>query len=321
MSERTNIQWCDSTRNFWTGCTKIGPGCDGCYAEAFHRRINGGRNWGPGAPRIPHLDGAARDLRRWNRRAEREIESGKRQRCTVFLNSHSDFFDNEVPPAWRDFAWSVIRECRFLTFIIVTKRIGNALAMLPADWGDGWANVWLLATVCDQAEADRDLPKLLRTPARVRGLSVEPLLGPVDLVEAMGMREPGSRYNGWADLDWVIVGGESDQRGHKARPCDVKHIRSILAQCRAAGVACFVKQIGAHALASDCDDDFGGQHEADGREWPDPIWWDCAHDGQPPSGSRMRLSFRNRSGGDADEWPEALRVREFPADESALMGD
>jgi protein gp37 len=237
MAKTTGIAYVRSTRNFWTGCTKVGPGCDHCYAERNSARFGEGR-WGTGAPRSPHLEGAARDLRRWNRQAKQEREAGAVVPWRVFINTQSDFFDNEVPESWREFAWNVMRECQDLILILVTKRIGNAPHMLPPDWGAGYPNVWLLATVCTQKEANRDIHKLLRVPAVVHGLSMEPLLEPVDL-----------SWDGWleypAGIDWVIVGGES---GKHAREFGIAAAIGIVGQCKQAGVPVFVKQLGAHPV-------------------------------------------------------------------------
>lgn len=319
MAEKTGIAWCDSTRNFWTGCTKIGPGCDGCYAEAFDRWTSGkdpetgeSVHWGPGRPREPHLDGAARDLRRWNRRAAEEIAAGTRRVWRVFINSQSDFFDNEVEPAWREYAWSVIRECRALTFLLLTKRIGNVRAMLPADWGGaGYPNVWIGATVVNQEEADRDLPKLLGLPATVRWVSYEPALGPIDFRRWLEIdRRVGSREwvrSGFSpEIDWIIVGGESTQAGHPARPFELAFARSTIEQCRAAGVACFVKQLGD---AISVPNDSGG-------EWPDEdAFGDAIPDQYWPQyqGEHVVIRLREIGSKTPSAWPRDLRVQEFPA--------
>src|SRR5690606_27555803 len=121
-----------------------------------------------------------------------------------------------------------------LDWILVTKRIGNAPRMLPLDWGPrGYPNVWLLITVCNQAEACRDIPKLLAVPARVRGLSVEPLLGAIGLTPLLATEGRG--------LDWVIVGGES---GAHARPMRPDWVRALRDECAALEIAFFFKQWG-----------------------------------------------------------------------------
>lgn len=300
MAKETGIAWTRSTRGFWTGCTKIGPGCEHCYAEAFNKWVAGGRNWGPGAPRTPHLEGAARDLRHWNKQAGAE-QAWSNEPWRVFINSQADIFDNEVPDAWRAFAFETMRECQNLQFILVTKRIGNAARMLPSWWNDYYGyhrrNIILMVTVCDQEEADRDVPKLLATPARWRGLSIEPQLGPIDLRRAHVTRE---RLPGWpapTRVDWVIVGGES---GPHARPFDIAWARSIVAQCKAAEVRVFVKQLGAHVSwdGMTCIDD--GRYPWSGE----PVRDDTGR-------GYWRVRLKDKAGADPSEWPEDLRVREF----------
>lgn len=138
-------------------------------------------------------------------------------------------------------------------------------------------NVWLGVSVEDQATADERIPLLLRTPAAVRFVSYEPALGPVNLLRYMSV--PLAEIdNPGAMLDWVIVGGES---GPGARPFDIQWARNTVAQCKAAGVACFVKQVGSVPMER-------------GERW------------------RYEPKLKDRKGGDWEEWPEDLRVREFP---------
>jgi len=159
-------------------------------------------------------------------------------------------------------------------------------------------------SVEDQARADERIPQLLRCPAAVRFLSVEPLLGPVDLLEAWWHveRDGGDRRD--RGIDWVIVGGES---GPHARPCDVGWVRSIVGQCRDAGVPCCVKQLGANVVCrndevSDWMDQPGG-----------PCLDDIRTDGVVMQGDPVRVLLRDRKGGDPSEWSDDLRVREWPA--------
>lgn len=250
MAVKTEIAWCDSTANYWRGCTEVskresgGGGCDNCYAEAMNKWLHGGANWGPGAPRHKY-DTTSRIVRSWQRNAARFYdEHGRRRR--VFVNSTSDIMDNEVPDAWRSEIYADVRECPDLLFYFLTKRIGNAARMLPADWGDGYPNVMLMATVVNQHEADRDVPKLLDLPARWRGLSVEPQLGPIDLTRKIAGRA-GSAFGYWGfgvfeqGLDLVIEGFES---GRRARPGHPDWARNLRDQCEAAGTAYFFKQWG-----------------------------------------------------------------------------
>lgn len=157
-------------------------------------------------------------------------------------------------------------------------------------------NVWLGTSVEDQAAADERIPHLLRCPAAVRFLSMEPLLGDVDFSAYFGgeyVGLPGDvvhpNYN--HGVCWVIVGGES---GGGARPCSIDWIRSIIGQCKAAGVPCFVKQLGSKPTG------FG--------QWPD-------HPGNEGYGCTFEdegHKLASSKGGDWSEWPEDLRVREMP---------
>ncbi|MDP4022956.1 DUF5131 family protein [Methylobacterium sp. NEAU 140] len=164
MAEFSAIEWTTHTFNPWWGCTKVGPGCDHCYAETFDRRV-GGSHWGAGSPRRLVKDWSG--PRKWNAAAEHTGE-----RPWVFCASMADVFDNEAPPEWRNRLWSLVRECRNLRWQFVTKRIGNAPKMLPDDWAENFGHCGLLATIVNQEEADRDIPKLLTTPAAWRGLPV-----------------------------------------------------------------------------------------------------------------------------------------------------
>lgn len=261
MAEFSAIEWTDHTFNPWIGCTKVGPGCDNCYAADLSRaRL--GVPWGPGQPRRHTAASTWKQPRAWNNRAAR---LGIRYR--VFCASLADVFDNEVPAEWRADLFTLIRETPHLDWLLVTKRIGNAAKMAEA--AGGWpVNVWLGATIVNQVEADRDVPKLLAINGpRYRFLSMEPLLGPVDLTSIKAPRyadEPedslnidwrfdalsnGDHY--WFDgehgqpgdcgdgpfrehrIDWVITGGES---GPGARPSHPDWFRALRDQCAAATV-------------------------------------------------------------------------------------
>jgi protein gp37 len=233
MAENSKIEWTDHTFNPWVGCTKVSPGCDHCYAEGWAKR-SGLVRWGADRRRTSASNW--RQPLKWNAEA---AKTGARRR--VFCASLADVFDNEVPGEWRSELGALIRATPNLDWLLLTKRIGNVRAMLPEDWGAGYPNVWLGATVVNQEEADRDVPKLLATPAQVRFLSCEPLLGPIDLspylvddVHRMG-RAPRM------EIDWVIVGGES---GPHARPMHPRWAGSLRDQCFRAGVAFHFKQWG-----------------------------------------------------------------------------
>lgn len=273
----SNIEWCDSTWNPWEGCQKVGPGCDNCYAETRNARFAGGTaiNWGPGAPRRRTSASNWQLPKRWNAQADAFMaQHGRRQR--VFCASLADVFDNAVDPQWRADLFALIAATPYLDWLLLTKRIGNVQPML-AELANGndpdlslidmmpLPNVWIGATITSQAEADRDIPKLLAVPARVRFLSMEPLLGPVDISKYMwpvcgwwhgpynsyreakaagaecGLKRQGL-VGAWVRfVDWIIVGGES---GPGARPMHPDWASSLRDQCQAAGVPFLFKQWG-----------------------------------------------------------------------------
>jgi len=254
MSENSKIEWTDHTFNPWEGCQKVGPGCDHCYAETRNARFAGGTavNWGPGAPRRRTSASNWELPKRWDAQAEAFMnQHGRRQR--VFCASLADVFDNAVDPQWRADLFALIATTPNLDWLLLTKRIGNVASMLADLAHDSdpdlplldmmpLPNVWLGATITSQAEADRDIPKLLALPARVRFLSMEPLLGPVDLTSVMVAN--GVMRNmvpAIQRLDWVIVGGES---GPGARPMHPDWARDLSDQCAAAGVPFLFKQWG-----------------------------------------------------------------------------
>lgn len=255
MSANTKIEWCDHTFNPWEGCQKVGPGCDHCYAEARNARFAGGTaiNWGPGAPRRRTSPANWKKPLAWNNNADAFLaKHGRLQR--VFCASLADVFDNAVDPAWRADLFALIQATPALDWLLLTKRIGNVHSLLPEHITGGELpnNVWLGATITSQAEADRDIPKLLAMPARVRFLSMEPLLEPVSLRwlaawpdnEPTTAQSPNGHTNhldGLRRLDWVIVGGES---GPGARPMHPDWARSLRDQCAAAGVPFLFKQWG-----------------------------------------------------------------------------
>lgn len=233
MAEKTGIEWTDHTFNPWWGCTKISPGCDRCYAERDSKRYGENNLWGVDAFRrffgLKHWDWPIK----WDRKARKDG-----QRARVFCASMADVFDNHPSIDYaqeRGHLWEVIKATPRLDWLILTKRIGNAAHMLPEDWGNGYPNVWLGISVINQAEADRDIPKLCATPAALRFLSCEPLLGPINLWDLIG----GEFKARGDEVSWVIVGGES---GPGSRTMEAGWALDILADCRAHGAAFFMKQ-------------------------------------------------------------------------------
>lgn len=336
MSANTKIEWCDHSWSPWRGCTKVSAGCANCYAETLSKRnpaVLG--QWGKGKPRVLAKNWS--DPVKWDREASRKscgycsFEEAEGElikqcrRCAVrprVFPSLCDPFDEEVPIEWLARFLQLIHDTPNLDWLLLTKRPENwlnrieevkryalrkgnpprphedaAAAALAGHWsvGDYPINVWIGTSVEDQIRADERIPALLKIPARRRFLSVEPMLEPVDLSmwlpngEADGDTTAKHNYEHPEDsIHWVIVGGES---GPGSRPCNVDWVRSIVAQCAASGVPCFVKQLGAHPIGrwTESPDKSGL-----GEGWP------------------AGLKINHPKGGDPAEWPEDLRVRQFP---------
>jgi len=268
MSEHTTIEWCDHTFNPWIGCTKVSPGCANCYAETLMDKRYGRVQWGKGNPRSRTSEANWRKLEQWNRLAKANSDSsvragGLEYRPRVFVASLADWLDPEVPIEWLVDLLDLIRRCQHLDFLMLTKRpelweerlravvsgqqssTGNPYQFdghMVYAWltrGAAPDNVWIGTSVEDQQRADERIPALLRIPAKVRFLSCEPLLGPVDLAIGHPKHRTADSYH--AEIHWVIVGGES---GPGARPMHPDWARSLRDQCQAAGVAFFMKQMG-----------------------------------------------------------------------------
>jgi len=241
MAENSGIEWTHHTFNPWIGCTKISEACDHCYAAEWDKRYEGGKHWGPTAPRRRTSDSNWRTPLKWNR-----IAGEKGIRLRVFCASLADVFDNKVDPSWRVDLFRLISETPHLDWLLLTKRPQNIHKMLPPDWGYGYPNVWLGTTVEHQKAADKNILPLLNVPARIRFLSCEPLLGPISLSHIHAdLRHIGGpdyfdalRWSG-SKIDWVITGGES---GSHFRPADADWFRALRDQCAAAGTAFLFKQ-------------------------------------------------------------------------------
>jgi protein gp37 len=299
MSDHTGIEWTDSTWNVVTGCDKISPGCKNCYAEGIADRF-----FAKQYP--PNADGSPRkftDVRCHPERLDTPLHWRAPRMC--FVNSMSDLFHEDVPEEFIRAVFTTMRNAQQHTFQVLTKRAARMLEIIGT-WqrnglllreGHGCVlpNVWLGVSVEDQKRADERIPLLLQTPAAVRFLSVEPMLETVSFrwakwdtwkphprrPERMG---PGAidEYDGLRMLDWVICGGES---GPGARMFRREWAESLFKQCREAGVPFFMKQFGSYPVL------------------------DPRYDQTLPGATRK---LQNRKGGDPEEWPEALRVREFP---------
>ena len=225
MGEGSAIEWTDHTLNPWVGCTKISPACDNCYAESWAKRAGSPELW-TGERRRTTAANWRKPLQ-WNQRA---AEAGRRER--VFCASLADVFDNQVPPEWRRDLWELIAATPHLDWLLLTKRPQNIAKMRPAnpDRAWPWPNVWLGTTAEDERTYRQRWSHVAAVPAAVRFLSYEPALGPIGDLDLGRVGAP----------DWAIVGGES---GPKARPMEQAWAESVLAQCRSANVAFFMKQM------------------------------------------------------------------------------
>lgn len=350
MSTGTGIQWTKATWNPVAGCTRVSAGCNNCYAVAMTyrlekmsegRKTKDGKRWKSNKEVALHQKYAG--LTVLNNHGDRHFNG--QVRCVeealevplkwkkprrIFVNSMSDLFHRDVPFEFIDRVFAVMALCPQHTFQVLTKRpermaeyfartgvsieaLTAMLSLAPKGMTmeqtglnivDGqWrlSNVWLGTSCEDQAAATERIPHLLRCPAAVRFISAEPLLGPVDLSRYFGEERlrsgNGIDWHGAGLVDWVIVGGES---GKGARPCNVEWIRSIVRQCQEAGVACFVKQVGKHAICG-CGGDVAAWARNHGERRAS-----CA-------GCGLVLPLQDTKGGDPAEWPEDLRVREWPA--------
>lgn len=243
------------TFNPWSGCTKVDPACDLCYAFGFDLRFFGGEHWGPRAPRKTRA-GAY-----WNAPLEYDKLAGELGvHLKVFCASHADVFDNCAPQELRARLFDTIKATPNLDWKLCTKRIGNAIkpGMLPPDWDEGYENVVLMVTMARQETVDRDTRKFLAVPANRRAISAEPLLEAVVLPDDL-----------LAGIDLLITGGESKPDGIKwkhlprpPKPCHPEWVRALKAQAAAAGVPFHHKQWGYWRpveRAEDLDAHFSGR--------------------------------------------------------------
>lgn len=324
MATASKIEWTDATWNPVTGCTRVSAGCDNCYAvKQTYRLEQMGQTEKYGGLTVLNAKGK----RHFNGQVKCHddalaIPIRRRKPTMYFVNSMSDLFHAGVPFDFIDRVFGVMGLCPQHTFQILTKRpermaewanrsgrydcaaaIQNAIDHWEAEddypFGDDHAplirqrlpfdNVWLGTSVENQEAADTRIPHLLKCPAAVRFLSVEPMLEHVDLTPWFLMQRAGGVRHVKAgqliadaplvkapSIDWVIVGGES---GPGARTCNMDWIGCLVDQCACAKVPCFVKQIGSRPYSA-----------------VDDIFWGCS----------------DSKGGNMNEWPAELRVREMP---------
>lgn len=234
MGMNTEIQWCHATFNPWIGCTKVSDGCKNCYAESLMDKRYHKVKWGPQGTRRQTSAAYWRQPLKWEKEA-----TAQGWRYRVFCASCGDVFEDrgELIP-WRNDLFQVIEQTPHLDWLLLTKRPENIAKMTPLKWCVKWPeHVWVGTSVENQEAADKRIPHLLGVPAKVRFLSCEPLLGPVDLRKCY--ESDVKRWSG--GINWVICGGES---GHGARPMHPEWARSLRDQCQATGVPFFFKQWG-----------------------------------------------------------------------------
>jgi protein gp37 len=275
MGDNSNIEWTDATWNPIVGCSIVSPGCRECYAMKFAARMLDGN------PKSPHYAGTTMKSKAgpvWTGKvalAAEHILMAPRQWTKprmIFVNSMGDLFHEDVPDAWIDKVFCIMALSRQHTFQVLTKRADRMRDYFsqfrPSPPEDGYItrngiashalerwqpsfspqrwplpNVWLGVSVEDQKRADERIPDLLHTPAAVRFISAEPLLGDIDLADHLALDTP---LMGGIPLHWVIAGGES---GPNARPMHPDWARSLRDQCAVAGVPFFFKQWGEWAPA------------------------------------------------------------------------
>lgn len=344
----SKIEWTDATWNPLRGCSRVSEGCRHCYAEVVARRFAGP---GKPYEGLVRLTAEGKPRARWNgtvRQVPEHLGDPLRWRKPrmVFVNSMSDLFHESVPFEYIAAVFGVMAAAPQHTFQVLTKRPeraaeffawaaegghlspgdalrrcrraaadaldtvsagGLGLALRYLGCAEAWPlpNVWIGVSVEDQATANERIPVLLGVPAAVRWVSYEPALGPVRW-------RSGCDYN-WLTpvhlgsgpkphgLDWIVVGGES---GPGARPFDLAWARQAIEQAREAGVPVFVKQLGARPYVS--SDSLAKLLGVDPFDLHEGL------DGEDLDPERVALRTRDRKGGAMDEWPEDLRVREFP---------
>lgn len=310
MGKKTGISWCDSTWNPIIGYSRVSEGCRNCYTETMAARFSNGKT--------ELKEDKLLDPIRWTKPRK------------IFVNSMSDLFHESIPDEWIDKIFAIMVLAPRHIFQILTKRpqrmvdyfkddlttyrifrkvrfltkdkklkLSEAKVILKRirDWP--LPNVWFGITSEDQESADERIPLLLRTPAAIRFVSYEPAIERIDFSKHLWIQsEYGGNQRkpvgGWKDeprgahIDWIICGGES---GPGARPFDLSWARSVRDQCKGAGVAFFMKQMGRFPV---CE-----------------IKTTTARDCHNYAGHR-EIILTNRAGSNPFEWPKDLRVQEFP---------
>jgi protein gp37 len=310
MGQVTDIGWCDSTVNPTTGC----DGCElwhvrdkgPCYAGVLHEgRLAKSlpKLYAPSFTEVRLAPGRMAKAAAWSdltgkARPDKPWLDGMPR--TIFVGDMGDIFSKAVPFGFiydEIISAAVSEKGRRHIWMLLTKQPSRMAAF--AEWlgGDWPENVWAGTSITRQKTLRSRLPHIQRVPAAVRFLSIEPLLSAVDLLDTGS--DDVATFDVWRrrDIDWVIVGGES---GPKARPCDITWIRSIVVQCKAAGVPAFVKQLGSKSCWHDDEKKLVSGKLIDIHAIAFGGW-------------RTVPGPKDRKGGDPSEWPEDIRVREMPA--------
>lgn len=317
------IQWTDETWNWLVGCSRTSPGCANCYAADAAKSAR--LQQFPQYQAVKEWDGTVQFVE-----SQLDKPLKRRKPTRYFTCSMSDVFHENVSDEWRDRAFAVMALTPWHTYQVLTKRPDRMLeymrsldlrrlaryatpfasiAGVSQDWKLPLPNVWLGTTVENQAMADKRIPLLLQTPAVIRFLSCEPLLEEVSIEHWLHLppcpQHPNEVAAGWGHLpcdchshiervgkiNWLIAGGES---GPKARECRIDWLRSLASQCQAANVPVFVKQLGSKAVDVS---QYKPHYRSNNRDY----------------NRQIRMKLANSKGGDISEWPEDLRIREFPA--------
>jgi protein gp37 len=314
------IQWTDHTFNPWEGCTKVAPECAHCYAEVLVDHRFGRVKWGKGQPRRRTSENLWKQPLQWNRflipvckSCGQEFTARHEESCAVdcpqcakplsyraqrvFCLSLGDWLDEEVPIEWLADLLALIHATPNLDWQLLTKRPQNWLSLIDnafdyltenevpeQEWLGNWidgrspSNIWI------GVSAGADQKAVLEIPAKIHFLSCEPMLHEFDTTHATG-------------FDWIIFGGES---GKNARPCSAQWIGEGVEFCQRNKIAPFVKQLGANVR----------DVVLDGYKWPNGTRGTDIFD---PHTSYAEIHLVDSHGGDWNEWPKDLRVREFPA--------
>lgn len=269
MAENSKIAWTKATWNPFIGCEKVSKGCKYCYAERFVEGRFGRRFRDVQPTKNPTFYFPLKYSKKFD-------GSEPFYERLVFTCSLSDFFIAQIDEL-RPLLWDIIRDTPNLIYQVLTKRPERIAEHLPPDWGDGYPNVWLGVTTEDQKSFDIRVPILTSIPAKIRFLSVEPMLGPIDVNKLFVPYSPGSgdtaTVSAMLKIDWAIIGGESGGPG-KCRPASFEWFENIVDSLGLLGVPVFFKQIGT-VLAK-------------------------------------QIGSRDFHGSLIEEFPERIRVRQFP---------